>query len=369
MEADPRSQRAQITRYAGLAALTLLLIGSVVVLRPFIAAGLFAAVFVLATWPAFTWTRARVGQRNGLAAGIVTLLVVLLVILPFVLLTQTAAERVPEWFALARGWFVDGLPPPPAWIAKLPFGATIADYWSGLAADPGALQALGRRLIEVGREPLVEAGRVIGEGILQMLLASFIGFFFYRDGESLMVQVRAGLTRLAGSLSDELIATVAGTVRGVVLGIVGTALAQGAVATVGFLIAGVPGPFLLGGLTALVSLIPGGTALVWLGATIWLLAQEQLGWALFMTIWGIGLISSIDNVVRPILISRGASLSFVLVFVGVIGGILAFGFVGIFIGPTLLALVWRLWRTWLEHERTHPSTATGETHGTGSAAE
>jgi len=150
-------------------------------------------------------------------------------------------------------------------------------------------------------------------------------------------------------LSGELLAIVQDTVRGVVLGIVGTALAQGLLAAIGFAIAGVPGPLLLGGLTALVSIVPGGPVLVWLGATFWLLAQEQPGWALFMVAWGALLVSSIDNVLRPLLISRGASLSFALVFVGVVGGLLAFGFVGIFIGPTLLALAWRLWNTWLEH--------------------
>jgi len=250
-----------------------------------------------------------------------------------------------------RGWIVDGLPPPPAWIARIPVaGPAIDEYWRALAADPGALRELGKRLIEIGRGPLMTAGAIIGEGILQLALATFIGFFFYRDGEAIVRSLRAGVARLAGPLADDLIATVQGTVRGVVLGIVGTALAQGALATVGFLIAGVPAPLLLGGLTALVSLVPGGPVLVWLGATFWLLTQELFGWAIFMVIWGAGLVSSIDNVLRPLLISRGASLSFGVVFVGVIGGILAFGFVGVFIGPALLALALRLWQVWIERE-------------------
>ncbi|HXF45225.1 MAG TPA: AI-2E family transporter, partial [Burkholderiaceae bacterium] len=210
-------------------------------------------------------------------------------------------------------------------------------------------QGLGKRMIELGREPLIAVGTVIGQGVLQLALAMFVAFFFYRDGEAIVASLRAGLTRIAGALTGELLALVQDTVRGVVLGIVGTALAQGLLAAIGFLIAGVPGPLLLGGLTALVSIVPGGPVVVWLGATIWLLAQEQLGWAVFMAIWGALLVSSIDNVLRPLLISRGASLSFALVFVGVIGGLIAFGFVGIFIGPTLLALAWRLWNRWLEH--------------------
>ncbi len=348
---DTSTQHALITRVAGLAALVLLVLGAIVVLRPFIAAGMFAAVFVLATWPLYAMIRRLVRGSDSWAASILTVLVIVLVVLPFSWLVQNSIDRVPGWIAVARSWIVDGLPPPPHWLQKIPYGgAILEDYWRDFAADPGALRDLGKRLIEVGREPLVIAGRVIGEGILQLALATFIGFFFYRDGEAIMRSVRAGVARMAGTMAEELIATVEGTVRGVVLGIVGTALAQGAIATIGFLIAGVPAPFLLGGLTALVSILPGGPVLVWLGATFWLLAQEQLGWAIFMAIWGTALVSSIDNVLRPLLISRGASLSFALVFVGVVGGIIAFGFVGIFIGPTLLALAWRLWRTWIEHE-------------------
>jgi predicted PurR-regulated permease PerM len=348
---DPGIQRALVTRIAGLAALSLLVLGAIVVLRPFVAAGLFAAVFVLATWPLYSRLRKVVRGSDTWAAAIATLLLIVLVVLPFAWLVQNAIDRVPGWFAVARGWVVEGLPPPPPWLQRIPLaGAFIDQYWRDFAADPGALRDLGRRLIEAGREPLVAAGSVIGEGILQLALANFIGFFFYRDGEKLVSSLRAGIERLAGALAGEMIATVEATVRGVVLGIVGTAVAQGAVAMIGFVIAGVPGALLLGGLTALVSIVPGGPVLIWLGATIWLLSTEQLGWALFMAIWGAALISSIDNVIRPLLISRGASLSFALVFVGVVGGIIAFGFVGIFIGPTLLALCWRLWRTFIEQE-------------------
>lgn len=352
---DPATPRALINRIAGLAALALLALGTFVVLRPFIAAGLFAAVFAMATWPAYAAVRRALRGSDTAAATLLTLAVVVLVLLPFAWLAENAVEQVPRWVGVVRGWIVDGLPSPPAWVARIPLaGAALEEYWRALAADPGALRELGKRLIEIVRGPLISAGAIVGEGILQLALATFIGFFFYRDGEAIVRSLRAGVVRLAGPLADELIATVQGTVRGVVLGIVGTAAAQGALAAIGFLIAGVPAPLLLGGLTALVSLIPGGPVLVWLGATFWLLAQELFGWAVFMLLWGAGLVSSIDNVVRPLLISRGASLSFGLVFVGVVGGILAFGFVGVFIGPALLALACRLWQVWVEREEDRP---------------
>ncbi|MCS6945251.1 MAG: AI-2E family transporter [Sutterellaceae bacterium] len=346
---QPASDRIPVTPLVKVAALAALAIGTYVVLKPFLVAGLFAAVFALATWPLFEAVRRRVRGRATLAAGIVTALAVLLVILPLAWLVETAVERVPGWIAVAQRWFEEGPPQPPAWLARIPLlGPLLDQYWREWLGAPGALAGVARRAVEFGREPLLAAGATIGQGVLQLALAMFVAFFFYRDGEMLVASLRAGLLRIAGPLADELLALVQDTVRGVVLGIVGTALAQGLLAAIGFLIAGVPGPLLLGGLTALLSILPGGPVLVWLGATIWLLAQQELGWALFMALWGALLVSSIDNVVRPLLISRGASLSFALVFVGVIGGLIAFGFVGIFIGPTLLALAWRLWNAWLQ---------------------
>ncbi len=347
---DSGGERALVTPVAKLVSIALLVLGAVIVLRPFLVAGLFAAVFVLATWPVYRSLRHRLKGSDTWAAGVAIALAVVLVLLPFAWLVETAIERVPGWVAIVQRWLVDGPPAPPGWLAKIPLvGAHAEQYWRELAAEPAALQRLGRRLIELARDPMVAIGSLIAQGVLQLVLAMFVAFFFYRDGETIVASLHAGLARIAGALSGELLAIVQDTVRGVVLGIVGTALAQGLLAAIGFAIAGVPGPLLLGGLTALVSIVPGGPVLVWLGATFWLLAQEQPGWALFMVAWGALLVSSIDNVLRPLLISRGASLSFALVFVGVVGGLLAFGFVGIFIGPTLLALAWRLWNTWLEH--------------------
>jgi predicted PurR-regulated permease PerM len=155
----------------------------------------------------------------------------------------------------------------------------------------------------------------------------------------------------------------------VVYGILGTALAQGLVATIGFLIAGVPGPLLLGAVTFLFSLVPVGPPLVWGAATIWLVNQNQFGWAIFMALWGFFAISGIDNIVKPLLISRGANLSFALVLLGVFGGVLAFGFIGVFLGPIFLAVGWGVGQWWLESERAavaHPAGVPVLIHDAGS---
>jgi predicted PurR-regulated permease PerM len=136
------------------------------------------------------------------------------------------------------------------------------------------------------------------------------------------------------------------TTKSVVYGIIGTAIAQAAMASIGFWIAGVPGTLLLGFLTFVLSLVPGGPPFVWVPVAIWLLYTGQPGWALFMAIWGFISISGIDNIVRPYLISRESRMPLLLVFLGVIGGVLAFGFIGIFLGPTLLALGFTLLMEW-----------------------
>jgi len=144
-----------------------------------------------------------------------------------------------------------------------------------------------------------------------------------------------------------LVDTAQNTVKGVVYGLIGTALAQAAVALLGFLIAGVPGAFLLAAITFILSLVPMGPVLVWGGAAVWLYATDQPGWAIFMVIYGVAIISSVDNFVKPILMSRAGGLSMLLVVLGVFGGAVAFGFIGLFVGPVLLAVAWKLMNAWL----------------------
>jgi len=179
------------------------------------------------------------------------------------------------------------------------------------------------------------------------VLATFIGFFFFRDGDALMASIRSAFEHLAGGLADELLATIQNTVTGVVHGIFGTALAQALVAILGFYIAGVPGVLLLGIGTFFLSLVPVGPPLLWGGAAVWLFSQGQTGWAIFMVLYGLLVISSIDNFVKPFLISRSSNLPLLLIVLGVFGGVIAFGFIGVFIGPPVLAVGFTLVQLWI----------------------
>ncbi len=136
------------------------------------------------------------------------------------------------------------------------------------------------------------------------------------------------------------------TVKGVVYGYLGTSAAQAVMAGIGFMIAGVPGAVLLAALTFFMAVIPVGPPLVWGGAAIWLYMEEGIGWAVFMVIWGMSGISSIDNVVRPLLVSQGNKMPFALMLFGLIGGAVAFGLLGVFLGPVVLAVAFRLLDEW-----------------------
>jgi predicted PurR-regulated permease PerM len=201
-------------------------------------------------------------------------------------------------------------------------------------------------MLEPARHFLMSGGMLLGTGVVQLSLAVFVSFFLYRDGAALIRVLEAGAARIFGERAAKVSGTVAQTVRGVMYGLLGTALAQALVAALGFAIAGVPAVPLLAVLTFVLSLVPIGPPLVWGGAAIWLFAQGHTGWGVFMLIWGAVLISGVDNVVRPMLISRGSSLPFLLTFLGVLGGVIAFGFVGMFIGPTLLAVGYSLFSDW-----------------------
>ncbi|MNP21718.1 putative inner membrane protein [compost metagenome] len=190
----------------------------------------------------------------------------------------------------------------------------------------------------------------IGGGILELTLSLVFVFFFYRDGPRLAAFVLGLLERLMGHRAEYYLGLVAGTVQRVVNGVIGTAAAQAVLALIGFVIAGVPGALVLGIFTFLLSLIPMGPPLVWIPVTAWLAWKGEYGMAVFLGAWGTFIISGVDNVLKPYLISRGGNLPLVIVLLGVFGGLLAFGFIGLFIGPTLLAVAYSLLLDWSRSE-------------------
>jgi predicted PurR-regulated permease PerM len=173
-------------------------------------------------------------------------------------------------------------------------------------------------------------------------MSVLIAFFLYRDGQGIAARLQEAFQQISGDYAKQLIEGVKVTVQNVVYGVLGAAMAQGIVAGIGFSIASVPSPILLALFTFFMAFIPGGTVIIWMGAAVWLFAGGRTGWGIFMIIYGALVISGIDNLVRPYIISRGSKLSFIVMFIGAIGGIITFGFIGVFLGPTLLTVGYSL---------------------------
>lgn len=372
--AVPIRPRRSLERTIAGVVLVVLLAGSFLVLRPFLSALLWAAVLSFSIWPMHRRLVTVVRGRRTLAALLITLMFAAALVVPLVVTIANLADDARELTSAGRAWIHTGAASP-AWLDRVPVvGPRASLYWDDVVgelralsheaaapadkpspeptlrpADPPPDQSrLGqtvRTLLSWTRSFLVAFGLAIGVGVTQVALSLLLMFFILKDGEALAQRLSTGAQRISAEHGAELLAIAGDTVRGVVYGILGTAMAQGIMAGVGFLLAGVPGATLLGLLTFLLSVVPMGPPLVWLPAALWLFHQGHTGWGVFMLIWGVG-VSAIDNVLKPLIISRGSSMPFVLILLGVLGGALAFGLIGVFIGPTLLAVVYRLIEEW-----------------------
>ncbi|NBB13522.1 AI-2E family transporter [Pseudomonas sp. SLFW] len=322
------------------------------VMAPFWSALFWGAVLAFASWPLMRLLTRVLTGRESLAAAILTLGWMLLVAAPLVWLGFNLADHVRDATVFIKDVQVDGLPDPPTWLVSVPFvGERLVGYWNTIDQQGAALLAsIKPYLGQVGNWLLARSAQ-IGGGILELTLSIVFVFFFYRDGPRLAAFVLSLLERLIGDKAQYYVDLVAGTVQRVVNGVIGTAAAQAILALIGFLIAGVPGALVLGIGTFLLSLVPMGPPLIWIPATAWLAWKGEYGMAIFLGLWGTFIVSGVDNVLKPYLISRGGNLPLVIVLLGVFGGLLAFGFIGLFIGPTLLAVAYSLLLDWVADSR------------------
>lgn len=348
MKSTPPAGPGRFERSAQLALVALLVLGCWLVLQPFFAAILFAIVIVVSSWPVYRRLQARLGRRERLASLIACVLAFVLAVTPAALLTMSLADAFSWGVQLIEQWRRDGLPPPD-WLAAIPYiGDWLQSSWSNLLGGQTQIQELLQRFAEPAQRLALSSGRALGSGVAQLLLVALLLYFLYRNGERIGRQLHAAAERLGGAFASELLTTAQNSVVSVMLSIIGAALAQAMVAGLGFWIAGVPNPALLAAATFVVSMVPLGPPLIWGGATIWLFQSEQTGWAIFMAIYGFVVISGIDNLIKPMIISRGSNLPFVITLMGVIGGLIAFGITGLFVGPAVLAVTISLSQHWLQ---------------------
>ncbi len=342
---------SRIDQTLTLAVLAVLIVGCFFVLRPFLTALAWAAILCTTTWPLYLRLKDALRGRAGLAAGGMVIVLSLLMLAPFVIAGATIAGNADQMVAWGRAAITAGPPEPPAWVAELPLiGATASAYWASVAHDTAQLLRLLSNYLEPMRKFAMASGASLFGGLLQLALSIFIAWFMFRDGDAIVERLHAATHRIAGARGAQLADVAGATVRGVVLGILGTALVQGVIAAIGFWIAGIDAAPLLGLLTFVLSPVPIGPPLVWIPAALWLIHEGETGWGIFLLAWGMLAVSTIDNVIKPLIISRGADLPFVLVLLGVLGGAIAFGAIGVFLGPVLLAVGYALVVEWAATE-------------------
>ncbi len=341
----------RVEQIAAMTFLVLLLVGCFVVLRPFVSALLWALILSFSTWPIYAWAERMLGGRKGIAAMLTTLSIAAIVLIPLIVLGSSLTDEIAQAIAWGRTVLNEGPPDPPAWVANIPvLGSWLHGYWAGLAHNSAQLLAEMGKYFLPASEWLLTGAKTVGQGTLQLVLSLFIAYFFYRDGSEGAKRLSAMAVRLWGDRALHLINVAAATMKGVIYGIIGTGIVQAILTAFGLWLSGVPGAFLLGFATFFLSLIPVGPPLVWLPASLWLFYTGRTGWAIFLVLWGALAVGSADNIIKPYFISRGSDLPFILVFLGVLGGAIAFGFLGIFLGPTLLAVGYNVIRDWTRVE-------------------
>lgn len=326
----------------------LLIAASLWVLRPFLAATVWAAMIVVSTWPLLKSLEERLGGRRSLAVAGMTLAMLLLLVIPLWLAIGTIAEHAADIAEVVKNFAASGVPPPPEWVGGLPLvGAKLSAYW-GQLADGGAqglLAKAGPYASTAGKWTLGQVGS-LGFMLVQFLLVVTMSAILYAGGEGAAALVLRFGHRLAGERGEKAIILAGQAIRGVALGVGVTAIVQTVLGGIGLAIAGVPFASLLSAVMLMLCIAQVGPSLILFPAVGWMFWMGDTGWGSFLLVWSL-IVATLDNFLRPALIKRGADLPLLLIFAGVIGGMLGFGLVGIFVGPVVLAVTYTLLEAWM----------------------
>ncbi len=318
------------------------------ILKPFLGAAVWAAMLVVATWPLFLQLEHRLGGRRSLAVAIMAVALLLLLVVPLWLAIDTLvdnADRIAGW---GRALAEHGLPPPPDFVRSLPLlGEKLAGFWREVAAagPEGLVGRVTPYAANIGKWLVAEAGGV-GAMFVQFLLVVVLAAVMYGSGEAAAATLHRFGRRLAGERGENAVVLAGGAIRGVALGVGVTAIVQTALGGIGLAVAGVPFAGFLSALMLMMCIAQIGPMVVLLPAVGWLFWTGDTGWAIFLLVWSV-IVGTLDNFLRPVLIKRGADLPLLLIFAGVIGGMLSFGLIGLFIGPVVLAVTWTLLEAWV----------------------
>ena len=341
-----------VTRDLTRSVLAILLMGVLIgtsfwVLSPFLLSLVWAMMIVVATWPLMLKVQAAL-RRRSLAVALMTAALLLVFIVPLLLAVQTVAANIDTLTRWMRTLATASIPPPPEWVVKIPLvGAKLADQWEIVAA--AGKEDLAARIAPYATGVahwLAGALGSVGLLTIQFLLTVLIAAIIYSRGEAARdALIRFG-RRLAGDRGERVVLLAGQAIRAVALGVVVTALVQTLLAGIGLAVAGVPFASLLTGVILLLCIAQIGPLVVLVPSVIWLFWNDANAWGTALLVWTI-LVGALDNILRPLLIRKGADLPLLLIFAGVIGGLLAFGIIGLFVGPVVLAVGYTLLNEWM----------------------
>ena len=332
----------------GVLALLLMIVAALWILRPFVLAIVWATMIVVATWPLMIGLQRRLAGRRSLAVTAMCVILVMFLVIPLLVAVVTLAtslDEIPQWVATLKAM---KLPEVPAWLGGIPLvGGKIASVWQEVvtAGADGLVARLSPYGAQIAQWLVSEAGS-LGYMLIQFLLIVAIAGILYAQGETAAAGLRRFGHRLAGDRGEGAVVLGGQAIRSVALGIGVTALVQSTLGGVGLAVAGVPFAGPLTALMLLLCLAQIGVVPVLLAAVGWLYYKDQTITAVLLLVWTV-IVGSLDNVIRPILIKRGVDLPMLVILAGVIGGLLTFGIIGLFVGPVVLAVNYTLWRDWV----------------------
>jgi len=344
-------QRELTGTLLGVLFLSALIAASFWILRPFLVATIWATMIVVATWPLMLWLQARLWKRRALAVAAMTMVLLLVFVVPLTLAISTIVQNADEIVAALKSLAGFRVPTPPGWIANLPVvGAKMVLAWEQAAASgvEGLLARLMPYAGNVTKWFIGEAGNV-GHLFVQFLLTLVLAALLYARGEAAAATVRRFGERLAGERGEDTVRLAGQAIRSVALGVVVTAVVQSMLGGIGLAIASVPFAGLLTAAMLFLCIAQVGPSPVLVPAVVWLYWSGETAWGTFLLVWGL-IVVTMDNVLRPMLIKRGGDLPLLLIFAGVIGGLLAFGLVGIFVGPVVIAVAYTLLEAWIDDD-------------------
>jgi predicted PurR-regulated permease PerM len=317
------------------------------IIKPFTTAILFGAALATAAWP-IRQALVRRGLGRGQSAALLLLLSIVLVVLPLLTFAPHLADQLIRGAHRVESYFA-ATPEQPSWIRGVPlFGRRLSGAWDRVVEVKGNLRALLEPYTANLEQFMIGAARALADSLVQVILALIVATMFWTNGDGLVAVLHDALRRLGGPIAEQALDVAAGAIRSVAYGVIGTAAIQAVLLALGLALAGVPGAGTLGFAALLLAISQIGSPLlilIWGGAAWWLFAQDQQVWGAFMIVWGL-FVSTIDNFIKPWLIGFGVEMPLSLTILGVFGGFLAFGFLGLFIGPTLIAILYTLLQSW-----------------------